>query len=52
VAVLDEQGAPVAPGTTGRIFVGSELAFDGYTGATRATSTPMAASSSRAATTR
>lgn len=31
VEILDEHGAPVAPGTTGRIFVGSAGAFDGYT---------------------
>ena len=32
VRVLDETGASVAPGVTGRVFVGSELGFDGYTG--------------------
>jgi fatty-acyl-CoA synthase len=30
--IVDEQGAPVAPGQTGRIFVGNEMLFDGYTG--------------------
>src|SRR4051794_36777772 len=32
VKLLDEQGQEVAPGETGRIFVGNELVFDGYTG--------------------
>ncbi len=32
VRLYDENGAPVAPGRTGRIFVGNELAFEGYTG--------------------
>jgi acyl-CoA synthetase (AMP-forming)/AMP-acid ligase II len=32
VAVLDEQGRPVPPGTTGRIFVGNDMLFEGYTG--------------------
>ncbi len=32
VRILDEHGRPVAPGVTGRIFVGSELLFEGYTG--------------------
>jgi acyl-CoA synthetase (AMP-forming)/AMP-acid ligase II len=32
VKLLDEHGKEVGPGQTGRIFVGNELAFDGYTG--------------------
>ena len=32
VRLYDELGAPVAPGETGRIFVGNELLFEGYTG--------------------
>ena len=32
VRVLDESGGRVGPGTTGRVFVGSHLGFDGYTG--------------------
>ena len=32
VRVFDERGHEVAPGVTGRIFVGSELLFEGYTG--------------------
>ncbi|HVP02418.1 MAG TPA: acyl-CoA synthetase [Solirubrobacteraceae bacterium] len=32
VRLYDEHGAEVPRGTTGRIFVGNELAFDGYTG--------------------
>jgi acyl-CoA synthetase (AMP-forming)/AMP-acid ligase II len=32
VKLLDEQGNEVAPGETGRIFVGNEMAFEGYTG--------------------
>jgi len=32
VRLYDEDGLPVAPGDTGRIFVGNELAFEGYTG--------------------
>ena len=32
VKLYDEDGNPVAPGETGRIFVGNELAFEGYTG--------------------
>jgi fatty-acyl-CoA synthase len=32
VRLVDEHGHPVAPGATGRIFVGSELLFEGYTG--------------------
>ncbi|WP_339156210.1 AMP-binding protein [Actinomadura luteofluorescens] len=31
VAVLDDEGAPVPPGTTGRIFAANELLFAGYT---------------------
>jgi acyl-CoA synthetase (AMP-forming)/AMP-acid ligase II/carbon monoxide dehydrogenase subunit G len=32
VRLYDERGAEVAPGQTGRIFVGNELLFEGYTG--------------------
>jgi fatty-acyl-CoA synthase len=32
VQVLDSAGRPVPTGTTGRVFVGSDLRFDGYTG--------------------
>jgi acyl-CoA synthetase (AMP-forming)/AMP-acid ligase II len=32
VKLLDENGIEVAPGETGRIFVGNEMAFEGYTG--------------------
>jgi fatty-acyl-CoA synthase len=32
VKLYDEDGREVAPGGTGRIFVGNELVFDGYTG--------------------
>ncbi len=32
VKLYDEQGVPVAPGETGRIFVGNEFLFEGYTG--------------------
>ncbi|MGH2917723.1 MAG: acyl-CoA synthetase [Solirubrobacteraceae bacterium] len=32
VRLYDEQGHEVGPGDTGRIFVGNELVFDGYTG--------------------
>ncbi|MDX6690456.1 MAG: hypothetical protein QOG15_1913 [Solirubrobacteraceae bacterium] len=32
VRLYDEQEREVAPGATGRIFVGNELVFDGYTG--------------------
>jgi len=36
VKVLDEDGRPVPDGETGRIFVGNEMLFEGYTsGATR-----------------
>jgi len=31
VRILDDDGRPVPTGTTGRIFVGSSLLFDGYT---------------------
>jgi acyl-CoA synthetase (AMP-forming)/AMP-acid ligase II len=30
--ILDEEGEPVPPGTTGRIFVRNEMLFEGYTG--------------------
>src|SRR5829696_724528 len=32
VRLFDDDGGEVAPGRTGRIFVGNELAFEGYTG--------------------
>jgi fatty-acyl-CoA synthase len=32
VKLYDDDGNPVPPGETGRIFVGNELAFEGYTG--------------------
>ena len=32
VKLIDEDGDEVAPGETGRIFVGNEMAFEGYTG--------------------
>jgi len=32
VKLLDEQGREAAPGEPGRIFVGNEMMFDGYTG--------------------
>jgi acyl-CoA synthetase (AMP-forming)/AMP-acid ligase II len=32
VRLYDDDGNEVAPGETGRIFVGNELAFEGYTG--------------------
>ena len=32
VKLIDEEGNEVAPGETGRIFVGNEMAFEGYTG--------------------
>ena len=32
VRIFDENGRPVGPRVTGRIFVGGELASDGYTG--------------------
>ena len=31
VRVLDENGKPVGPDVTGRVFVGGDLTFDGYT---------------------
>src|SRR6476659_6915003 len=31
VRILDENGAPVGPEVTGRVFVGGDLTFDGYT---------------------
>ncbi|MFD9705282.1 AMP-binding protein [Lentzea sp. NPDC059081] len=34
LAIVDEHGKPVAPGETGRIFVGNEMLFDGYTNGT------------------
>lgn len=32
VKIYDEHGTPVAPGQTGRIFVGNDVRFEGYTG--------------------
>ena len=32
VRILDENGVEVPPGTTGRIFVGNDMSFEGYTG--------------------
>jgi acyl-CoA synthetase (AMP-forming)/AMP-acid ligase II len=32
IRIVDEQGDDVEPGDTGRIFVGNQLAFEGYTG--------------------
>src|SRR5205807_2492024 len=32
VKILDDEGQPAPAGTTGRIFVGNEMLFDGYTG--------------------
>ncbi len=32
VRIVDEDGNDVEPGTTGRLFVGNEMAFEGYTG--------------------
>ena len=32
VRLYDDHGIPVGPGQTGRIFVGNDLAFEGYTG--------------------
>ena len=32
VRLLDEDGNPVGPGGTGRIFVGNDMLFEGYTG--------------------
>jgi len=31
VEIVDDAGEPVAPGTTGRVFVGSAMHFEGYT---------------------
>jgi fatty-acyl-CoA synthase len=31
VSILDEHGKPLPPGTVGRIFVGHEMLFEGYT---------------------
>lgn len=32
VRILDDEGKPVPAGETGRIFVGNEMSFEGYTG--------------------
>ncbi len=32
VRIFDESGRALAPGTVGRIFVGNQMAFEGYTG--------------------
>jgi len=32
VRLFDQDGSPAPPGTTGRIFVGNEMLFEGYTG--------------------
>jgi fatty-acyl-CoA synthase len=32
VRIVDEEGNDVEPGKTGRIFIGNQLAFEGYTG--------------------
>ena len=32
IRIVDEDGKDVQPGETGRIFVGNQLAFEGYTG--------------------
>jgi acyl-CoA synthetase (AMP-forming)/AMP-acid ligase II len=32
VRIYDDEGTPVEPGETGRIFVGNDLQFEGYTG--------------------
>jgi acyl-CoA synthetase (AMP-forming)/AMP-acid ligase II len=32
IRIVDEEGEDVAPGKTGRLFVGNEMAFEGYTG--------------------
>ncbi|MFD5828059.1 AMP-binding protein [Lentzea sp. NPDC060358] len=34
LAIVDEHGKPVPPGETGRIFVGNDMLFDGYTNGT------------------
>jgi acyl-CoA synthetase (AMP-forming)/AMP-acid ligase II len=34
VRILDEGGTPVSPNVTGRVFVGGDLTFEGYTGGT------------------
>ena len=34
LAIVDDRGRPVADGETGRIFVGNEMLFDGYTNGT------------------
>ncbi len=34
VRILSDSGAPVGPNVTGRVFVGGELTFEGYTGGT------------------
>jgi acyl-CoA synthetase (AMP-forming)/AMP-acid ligase II len=34
IAVLDPAGEPVPPGTVGRLFVGNEMLFEGYTNGT------------------
>jgi acyl-CoA synthetase (AMP-forming)/AMP-acid ligase II len=44
VAILDAAGKPVAPGEVGRVFVGNDMLFEGYTsGATRETREGMLA---------
>ncbi|HEY1237215.1 MAG TPA: AMP-binding protein [Solirubrobacterales bacterium] len=32
IRIVDEEGRDVPPGETGRIFIGNQLAFEGYTG--------------------
>ena len=32
IRIVDEKGNDLPPGATGRIFVGNEMAFEGYTG--------------------
>jgi acyl-CoA synthetase (AMP-forming)/AMP-acid ligase II len=32
IRIVDEEGRDLAPGKTGRIFIGNQLAFEGYTG--------------------
>jgi acyl-CoA synthetase (AMP-forming)/AMP-acid ligase II len=32
IRIVDDQGGDVPPGETGRIFIGNQLAFEGYTG--------------------